>query len=146
MSDEHDVPAPPQLPQPPPGQPAQGAPVPGLDPLAGPYSPTSEERTQAMLIHLLSLLTGFLGPLILWLVKKDESQFVNHHGKEALNLQITFFIYSIPLMVITIITFGLAGFLYLPLMILFYVLGIIGCIRASEGNWFRIPGIIRLIR
>ena len=54
------------------------APPPG--PSAG---PTREECDLGMLCHLLGLLTGFVGPLILWLVKKDESRFIDHHGKEA---------------------------------------------------------------
>jgi len=48
-----------------------------------------EDKTMAMLCHLLGILTAFLGPLIIWLVKKDQSPFVDDQGKEALNFQIT---------------------------------------------------------
>ena len=99
-----------------------------------------------MLIHLLSLLTGFLGPLILWLVKKNESRFIDHHGKEAINFIITTFIISIPMLMIVFITFGLGFFLYLPWIIMIYVFDIIACVQAYQGSWHRIPMNIRLIQ
>ncbi|MBX9790535.1 MAG: DUF4870 domain-containing protein [Pirellulales bacterium] len=48
-----------------------------------------DARTMAMLAHLLALFTGFLGLLIVWLIKKDQYPFVNDQGKESLNFQIT---------------------------------------------------------
>lgn len=56
---------------------------------------TNDERTWAMLAHLSPLLLGFLGPLIIWLVKKDESPFVATHAKEALNFSLTMMIISL---------------------------------------------------
>lgn len=56
---------------------------------------TSDERTWAMLAHLSPLLLGFLGPLIIWLVKKDESPFVAMHAKNALNFSLTMMIVSL---------------------------------------------------
>ncbi len=100
----------------------------------------------AMLIHLLGILTGFLGPLILWLVKKDESRFVDHHGKEAVNFMLTVFIISIPLLVIAIVTFGIGFLLYFPVMLVFFIFDILACIEANKGLWHRIPFNIRLIR
>jgi len=49
----------------------------------------SDEKTMAMLSHILGAVTCFVGPLIIWLIKKDESPFVDDQGKEALNFQIT---------------------------------------------------------
>jgi Domain of unknown function (DUF4870) len=49
----------------------------------------SEDKTMAMLCHLLGIVTWFLGALIIWLIKKDQSKFVDDQGKEALNFQIT---------------------------------------------------------
>ncbi len=43
---------------------------------------TSEERTLAILAHVLTLIGGFLAPLIIWLLKKDESSFVTENAKE----------------------------------------------------------------
>ncbi|MGB8193904.1 MAG: DUF4870 domain-containing protein, partial [Chitinophagaceae bacterium] len=53
------------------------------------YTPTSDERTMALLSHILGLVIWIIGPLIIYLVKKDESKFVAEHAKEALNFQIT---------------------------------------------------------
>src|SRR5437867_2604433 len=67
---------------------------------------TSEEKTWGMLCHLSVLLAQFafymtfLGPFICWLIKKDSSRFVDHHGKESLNFQLNmlgYFLVSIPL-------------------------------------------------
>ena len=100
----------------------------------------------AMLIHLLGIVTGFLGPLILWLVKKDESRFVDHHGKEAINFMLTALIVSFPLMFFVFITLGLGIIVYIPVMIAFFVFDILACVEANKGVWHRIPFCIRLIR
>lgn len=99
-----------------------------------------------MLIHLLSLLTGFLAPLILWLVKKDESRFIDHHGKEAINFILTTFIVSIPLMFLVIITFGMAIIILFPWPIIIMVFQILSCVEAYQGKWYHTPMTIRLIR
>lgn len=49
----------------------------------------SDEKTMAMLAHLIGGITCLLGPLIIWLIKKDESPFVNDQGKEAVNFQLS---------------------------------------------------------
>src|SRR5712692_9143515 len=51
-----------------------------------------EEKTMAMLCHLLGIVTWFLGALIIWLIKKDQSKFVDDQGKETLKFQLTLFI------------------------------------------------------
>src|SRR5215213_2574592 len=53
------------------------------------YTPTSDERTMAILSHVLCLVVWLFAPLVIYLVKKDESAFVAAHAKEALNFQIT---------------------------------------------------------
>ncbi|MDP0490500.1 MAG: DUF4870 domain-containing protein [Verrucomicrobiota bacterium JB023] len=131
------------IPQPPPGLPTQ---------LAA-NSINSEERTMGMLCHLLGLLTGFLGPLILWLVKKDESAFVNAHGKESLNFAISVAIYAIVfvsiLSVVGIVTFGLGFIFLMPLwaafMIAVLIFQIQACVAANKGEMYRYPLTIRLI-
>src|SRR5213082_4036212 len=68
--------------------------IPPTGPAAGQYLPTPEERSWGMLAHLSSVIAillggmSFLGPLIVWIVKKDQSPFVADQGKEALNFQI----------------------------------------------------------
>ena len=114
---------------------------------------SAEERTLGMLIHLLALFTGFIGVLILWLVKKDESRFVDHHGREAFNFMLSQLIYYICLisimMVIGVVTLGLGFFILLPVIFVFIIgtiiLGIMACVAANKGVWHRYPLTIRFI-
>lgn len=123
---------------------------PAMPPESQPPIPTQDERTLGMLCHLLGLLTGFVGPLILWLVKKDESAFVDHHGKEALNFQITYILVALGAgAVIFVLCIVVIGFFLIPVLfvlpILVIIAGIIACISANRGEWSRYPGCIRFI-
>lgn len=103
-----------------------------------------------MLCHLLGIFTGFLGPLILWLVKKDSSPFVDHHGKEAVNFQLSIFIITFcTSLVVVVLMFAWVGFLLLPFLLLIPLLAlvfkIIACTSANRGEWHRYPMCIRFI-
>ncbi|MBO9563448.1 MAG: DUF4870 domain-containing protein [Niastella sp.] len=104
-------------------------------------TPTSDERTMAILSHVLCLVGGFIPPLIIYLVKKDESKFIAEHAKESLNFQITCIIICVVLFISII---GI--FLLWLLGIVATVLIIIATIRASENKVYRYPFNIRLIR
>jgi len=115
------------------------------------YAVSKDERTWGMLSHLLAL-SGYIGipfgnilaPLIIWLVKKDESQFVADQAKESLNFQISLIIYAI---VSGILTLVLIGFLLLGVIFIGgIVLTIIGTIKANEGVHYRYPLTIRLVK
>ena len=72
------------------------------DPVSGPgttprYTPTSDERTLAILCHVLTIFFWLFPPLIIYLIKKDESAYVKEHATEALNFRITIGIVSIVL-------------------------------------------------
>ncbi|MBX3742399.1 MAG: DUF4870 domain-containing protein [Akkermansiaceae bacterium] len=115
------------------------------------YAPptTVDERNMAMLCHLLSILTGFIGPLILWLVKKDESPFINHHGREALNFQITVFLAYLVLFGLTLVLmFVFIGVFLVPFLfalpLLALVAEIMACMAANRGEWHRYPCCLRL--
>lgn len=139
--------------QPPPLPPALPPPVqppalPPQYPLA--WYPSSDERTLGMLCHLLGIFTGFLGPLILWLVKKDSSPFVNHHGKEALNFQITVFLASICCAAVAVVLMVvMIGFIFIPVLLLIsigaLVMKILACVSAQRGEWHRYPMCIKFI-
>ena len=105
------------------------------------YVPTSEERTLAILCHVLCLVAWLFPPLIIYLIKKDESSYVAAHAKESLNFQITVAIVGIILF-ITII--GI--FLLWLLGILCTVFIIVATIKASEAKLYRYPFTIRLIK
>ena len=64
---------------------------------------TSDQRTYALIMHLGSLFIGFLVPLVMWLVKKDESPFIDDHGKQLMNWHISLVIYFIISMVLILV-------------------------------------------
>jgi uncharacterized protein len=103
--------------------------------------PTSDEKTLAILAHILTFVAAILAPLIIYLIKKDESPFVTYHAKESLNFQITVLIIVFGLM-ITII--GIFLIWIVGLAALAFV--IIATIKASEGKLYRYPFSIRLIK
>ena len=84
-----------------------------------------------MLAHLGILVAGFIAPLVIWQIKKDESDFVARHGKEGLNFCITWY-------VITIATCGMAGFVMM-------ILAIIAGLAANRGEEYQYPLTIRFI-
>lgn len=114
-----------------------------IDPTA-----TADQRTYALFTHL-SLILAHMGimvipPLILWLVKRKESHFIDDHGKEAVNFQISLLIYAlISAILIPACGIGVVGFIAV------YALGIVGMIMASvaanRGEFFRYPATIRFI-
>ncbi|GAA0979275.1 DUF4870 domain-containing protein [Acrocarpospora macrocephala] len=97
----------------------------------------------AMLAHLLGLLTTFIGPLIIYSTRKDESAYVRDHAAEALNFHLTLLIASIASVILMIVLIGF--FLLLAIAIINIVLGVSGSIAASKGQPFRYPAIIRFV-
>jgi uncharacterized Tic20 family protein len=103
--------------------------------------PTSDEKTLALLAHVLTFVLPILAPLVIYLVKKDESSFVAYHAKESLNFQITLFIICFVLFITVI------GILVVWIVaILGYILVIVATIRASEGKLYKYPFALRLIK
>ena len=105
---------------------------------------TSDERTLAILSHVLTFVAGFIAPLIIWLVKKEESSFVSENAKESLNFQITLLL---AMMVCGLLMFVVIGIFLLPVVgLVALVLVIIATIRSSEGKIYRYPFSLRLIK
>jgi uncharacterized Tic20 family protein len=104
-------------------------------------APTSDEKTFAILAHVLTFVSSILAPLIIYLLKKDESAFVREHARESLNFQITMLIVFI-LLAITIV-----GILLIWVVALVeFILVIVATIKASEGKLYKYPFSIRLIK
>lgn len=110
-----------------------------------------EERTFGMLAHLAAL-SGFigiplgfiLGPLVIWMIKKDTMPFVNEQGKESMNFQITV---VIAMLCCVPLIFVLIGILLLPIVgIAALVLTIIAAVKANNGEHYRYPFALRLIK
>lgn len=127
------------------------------------------EHTNGMLCHLLALsallgvpMGNILGPLIMWLIKKDEDPFVDQCGKEALNFQITATLAGLALGILGIATtifamiplVGLVSFLFFPviaiamiaLIVAVIVFTVIASMKASEGKRYVYPYSLRLIK
>jgi uncharacterized protein len=107
------------------------------------------ERTYAMFTHLALISIHFglaiVPTLIMWLVKRDKSPFVDDHGREAMNFQISLLVYALAALVLSIVTCGAGMVLYIPI----YILGIVGMILASvaanKGQYYRYPMTIRFL-
>lgn len=149
---------------PPPAPMASLAPIaasPGWQEAPPPMRP-DEERTYAMLLHLSALaglLIGFffIGPLVMWLVRKEASPFIDRHGRAAVNFHLSLLAYALAgvvlVGVVAVVTFGLGVLLLLPLIIvgaialgiLSIVFPIVACLRAQAGQEYAYPLSIRFI-
>ena len=114
-------------------------------PVGAEQAPVSKDATNmAMLCHILAIFTGFLGPLIIWLIKKDDMPFVDRHGKEALNFQLTVLIAWVAS---GLSMFVCVGFVLMPVVgIADLVLCIIAAVKTSRGEEYRYPVNIRFIK
>ena len=143
--------------------PPTGAPNPDAGPptwtaSASTSSPSrSDTRTWSILCHLAAL-AGFvvpsvgsvLGPLVVWLIKRNDHPDIDAHGKESLNFQISMLIYSWVLAGIGAVTmFILIGFLFIALAFVVWlvamILAIIASVKVSNGSTYRYPFTIRFL-
>jgi hypothetical protein len=131
-------------------------------PAAAAGAPSAEERQWAMVAHLSALLGGlvtsgwagnigfFIGPLVIWLMKKDTMPFVNDQAKEALNFAITVSIAFVALWILTVMTLGVGFLLTAPIMLIIGVTAlvfvIIAAMKANEGIAYRYPFALRLVK
>lgn len=131
----------------------------GVDaPPAAATSPSAEEKQWAVFAHLAALSAPFtsglgwiVGPLVIWLIKKDTMPFVDYHGKEALNFNITMLIVSLVSFFLGVIAlvFCNAPLFFVPsvvITIVWLVLTIIAIIKASKGEYYRYPFTFRWLR
>lgn len=112
---------------------------------------SADERQWAMFCHLSALvghvLMGFghiVGPLVLWLIKRDTMPFVNSQGKESLNFQISVTIYALISAAMSFFCVGLI--LLLALVIFDVVVVIMACVATSNGKAYKYPLCIRFIQ
>ncbi len=111
---------------------------------------SKDERTWGMLCHLIAF-SGFiipfgnlLGPLTIWLIKKDEMPFVDDQGKESLNFQLTMLIALIISAVLVVVLIGIAMLVILGIFQI--IILIVATIKANEGVRYRYPYAIRFIK
>lgn len=105
--------------------------------------PSSDDKNIATITHLGGILFSFIPALVVWLLKKDDSQYIAAQAREALNFQITLLLAQF---VAYVLVFILVGFLLLGLIWLFNIIFcIIAAIASSKGEYYRYPLTLRLI-
>jgi uncharacterized Tic20 family protein len=131
-------------------------------------STTDQERTNAMIIYVAAIVSniigfGPLGGIIWWFIKRGESKFVDHHGKEFLNLMITGFLaylgcfaiigVGVALMIaisdvwfLGAIVAGLGGLVAFAYGLTLTVLFFIAMFKAKGGVWYRFPMILHILK
>ena len=104
----------------------------------------SESRGWATAAHLIPLIgLGFIAPLIIWMMKREEDPFVEYHAREALNFQITLIIYVLASFALM---FVLIGFITIFVVLIFaLVVMVIAGIKAANGEFYRYPLIFRFV-
>ena len=122
---------------------------------------SAEERQWAMFAHLSALAGGlltsaiggwgfFIGPLVIWLMKKDTMPFVADQAKEALNFNITVSAIFVILLILSFLTLGIGFLITLPIMLIVgiaaLVLIIIAAMKANQGIAYRYPFTVRLVK
>ncbi len=109
-------------------------------------APSDDQKTLALITHLSGIVLGFIVPLIIWLVNKDQPDkaFVNDQAKEALNFQITLFFVYIVGIVLSIILIG--ALINMLAWVACIILSIMGGLAAQKGEAYRYPFAIRLIK
>ncbi len=111
---------------------------------------TVEERQWAMFTHLAAL-AGFvipfgniIGPLVLWQIKKDQSTYIDFHGKEAVNFQISVTILVAISIILIVVLIGIL--MLIAIGILSIVFLVIAAIKANEGVYYTYPFTMRFIK
>lgn len=104
----------------------------------------NDDRLLACLIYVTSFFTAIIGPLLIWIIKREESELINFHGKQYFNFFIS---YTIYLVISSILMLILIGFILTPIFaILAFVFTIVGAVKAFNGEQYRIPLAIQFLK
>lgn len=109
-------------------------------------APPQEDTTLAVLVHLSLFAFGLIGPLVAFLIVKDDpaKPFTRHHAAEALNFHLAV---TIAAIVSFALLFVLIGFVLLPAVVIAsWVLAILAAVAAGRREWYRYPVTIRFVR
>lgn len=104
----------------------------------------NDEKMLAALIYVISFFAPIVGPLIIWLLKKDESSFIDYHGREYFNFFISYTVYMIISGILTIVLIGFIGLIVFSIMLVVFT--IIAAVKAYEGSEYQFPLIFRIIK
>lgn len=111
----------------------------------------ADARKWASLCHIIALVgligngVGFVvGPLVVWLIKRDNDPFIDEQGKEALNFQITMVTAALVSLLLSVVVIGY--FLLIAVGVVMVVFPIIAAVKASNGEHYRYPFTIRFLK
>ncbi|WP_249871447.1 DUF4870 domain-containing protein [Oceanobacillus saliphilus] len=105
---------------------------------------SSDDRLFAMLIYVLSFPFPILGPLLIWLLKREDSEFVDYHGKEYFNFFVSYFIFGAIASILVILVVGIILLIIIGIMA--FVLTIIAAVKSYQGERYRFPFIFHFIK
>ncbi|CEF18080.1 DUF4870 domain-containing protein [Staphylococcus xylosus] len=110
----------------------------------GNQEPDADARLMATLIYVLSFFTSLIAPLIIWLIKRDESPFVDRAGKNYLNFLLSYLIW---ITVASIAIFIIIGIIILPILLLLnFIFTIVAAVKAYNGEDYLPPLSIRFFK
>ena len=105
-----------------------------------PMSP-SDEKTWAIVLHILAIPFEFFAPLLGYLLLRNKGPFIAHHTRESLNFGIT------VLLVAIVMAISLVGLFFIWILPIYWlVFRVIAAIKASEGEFYRFPLTLRIIQ
>jgi uncharacterized Tic20 family protein len=108
------------------------------------------ERNWAMFCHLAAFagffvpFGGIIGPLVIWLSKRDDSTWVNENGKASLNFQLSMLMYMVLVAPLCLILIGIPLLIMLGILKIVFI--ILASVRASKGEEFKYPLAIPFIQ
>jgi len=114
----------------------------------GPADLPQEVRNWALGAHLSAFIgawvaLAFLGPLVVWLIKRDEHPFVALHSREALNFNLSVLIYGAVAFLLSLVLIGIP--ILIAIVVAWLVLTIVAAVKAANGEEYRYPLTIRFI-
>jgi uncharacterized Tic20 family protein len=116
---------------------------------AVPAAVSADSRTWAMLSHLSAFvmflgIPAIVGPLVAWAIKKNDDPYIDYHGKEAVNFNLSFLIYGAAS---ALLILAVVGLVLLPIVALtWFVLVIVASVKANSGEYYQYPFTIRFLR
>ncbi|MCE5090902.1 DUF4870 domain-containing protein [Staphylococcus devriesei] len=105
---------------------------------------SQNEKSMAMLMWILTFFTGFVGPLIIWIIKKDESSYLNKQGKNYINYAISYGLYGVGALILTAVLIGYLLLFVLSIVCLVYT--ILAIVTVNKGEDYVVPFTIEIIK
>lgn len=110
---------------------------------------SAEDKNYAMILHLTGLsvfigIPGFVGPLVMWLIKKEDSPYIDQQGKEALNFHLSMLIWIVISAILIIILIGIVGIIVFALLEVIF--SVLAALKAANGEDYHYPLAIRFLK